>query len=832
MKPSTPSKDNTTSGKKATKQTTILSSSLKSIMKYGGKSAAEKDRVSEPYGVTFGSDILANNVQQTDGIFKKMIETNESDIEPDKEARTCESGTKGAGYKANAKDSERGSEKRKWDESSAEGKASQSISMDTMKFWETEIMNLEKDMQTATTKDTRKVIEEKIHKAQYKLKQAILSSTNGGGYNTDDHKRMEGNGSIETIDLTDDNEDCEMKEEGTEGGTIDVEMSSTEDKQLYDNRVESSFKGGDAPTTNWDKTANDETALLQNQKGTIAELQWQTVANKTQRKNTKEVITKQFIEQDTDKKKGTPITKVFGTSAKGNINKSQKSMNTRADLGQPSLVSYMEKTREAFRSKNMTSICANISFYLRSTGTEEYARIAREVLSFGQSFDSKILLLPWKESAEYGPINSDDLVNPKNYSAIIKKYFDIPSYINWQPGTTVYGIGIHISTNLGKYEFFNRWNLHKQELKQNNCTTLSISMASMQHSPTAFIIGIGVGSTEKQDIELLNNKLTEETGIEGIEVSFQNVNQSGITPEFWKLSNEKALEVTSDRNSRNYLREKYRWAPNTLAIYVPPWEMVSKARKVMLTKYGKTVDGNDPVWPDGSSMRFLPIKGATIKNEKTRNIVRKRLAYHIWLKATEVNIDTNMVNIHKTIEPFGGLTFSEIVLKTQNSSHQRVFLHFNRVWTNDPGKEKWSLSVKGHLQESATRIVTNLRDELFDIYGHKIDMFFNDKISTTSWKDATSSKPQNQEDDDDWFDDDEDIDELVKKGYIDSTFLKFFEVKEDEEDKQSVASWGTGLTTCTEIVANKESIGTVSSSISQDTPATSQEELDKKKDIV
>jgi hypothetical protein len=43
----------------------------------------------------------------------------------------------------------------------------------------------------------------------------------------------------------------------------------------------------------------------------------------------------------------------------------------------------------------------------------------------------------------------------------------------------------------------------------------------------------------------------------------------------------------------------------------------------MLKLYGKTVEGRDPVWPDGSSMRFLPIKGAAIKSEKSKAVVKK-----------------------------------------------------------------------------------------------------------------------------------------------------------------------------------------------------------------
>jgi hypothetical protein len=92
----------------------------------------------------------------------------------------------------------------------------------------------------------------------------------------------------------------------------------------------------------------------------------------------------------------------------------------------------------------------------------------------------------------------------------------------------------------------------------------------------------------KQDFELLNQCLLgSEVGIEGIEVNFQNVHQVGITKEFWKLANEKSTAVNTDKYSQDHLREKYCWAPNSLAIYVPRTDLVSTARKAMVTKYGK-----------------------------------------------------------------------------------------------------------------------------------------------------------------------------------------------------------------------------------------------------
>lgn len=287
----------------------------------------------------------------------------------------------------------------------------------------------------------------------------------------------------------------------------------------------------------------------------------------------------------------------------------------------------------------------------------------------------------------------------------------------------------------------------------------------------------------------------------------------------------------NDKYSCDHLREKYKWAPNSLAIYVSSRDMVAKARKVMIGKYGKSVDGEDPVWPDGSSMRFLPIKGAPIKNQNTRNIVRKRLAYHIWLKVNEVNIDTNFVNIYDTIDAFNGLTFSEIVLKSTNEDNTWIFSHINRAWSNEPSKERWAISVKSHMAEEAILIYNNLRDNLYETYGSDINQFFHDQ-STGLLDVVKTSVPLQQDDEDDWFDDDDDIDAVVRSGLVDSTFLRFFGEASDETDKSSVASWGTGDTTYTEIIASRENSSTGSSAITQESNTIMTEEIETRKDIV
>lgn len=719
----------------------------------------------------------------------------------------------------------------KWDSISCNYSTSPSKEM--VNVWEQEIGRLERELYRSTTSEYRKLIEKRINEAQVMLKNSLLKMTVGvdtGNHvkNKDEEKFQEATNMV--IDLTrneqelENSKDITAKKLTTEAN--DKVSKGKEKTQKDDNHQTVYDARRRLVTFNWAEESDDETVVQQNQT-THYEENWETVKGK---KSSKNAVT---AEETTTKIDNPYIKKSKKTESETPNNLLSESSTNKEKNNQSSLTTFMEIVKGKRRSENKFSIRVTISFTPRTAGSGEYLRIAREMLSFGKEIDPNILLLPWADTQELGPLNFDDTVNTKPHGDNIRKYIHKPPYVNWRPGSPVYGIGIRFSTNFDKYEFLNRWNLNKQEYKHNNRAAYSITLAPMQKSPSAYIIGIAVGSTEKQDYELLNQKLQAETGIEGIEVSFQNINQAGVTQEFWKLANEQATMVNADKYSREHLREKYLWAPNAIAIYVPTKELVSSARRTMIKKYGKSINGSDPIWPDGSTMRYLPVKGQAIRNEKTRSIVRKRMAYHIWMKVNELSIETNMTNIHQTLDAFDGLTFAEIVLQSTNKDNKRVFSHFNRVWSNDPSNKRWALSVKNHMQEEATTVLENLKDELYDRYGPDIEQFFNDRRTSQNWKAAITGKQLQQDEEDDWFDDDEDIDEVVKNGIVDSTFLRFFKKSSDqEEDKQSVASWGTGNTTYTEIVTTQETVGTENSSITQDIPTMTNEEIEKKKDIV
>lgn len=280
----------------------------------------------------------------------------------------------------------------------------------------------------------------------------------------------------------------------------------------------------------------DEDTVIQKNMDIDTEQEWKTVNNKRGSKKLERRMvtiekkqTKESNNHTVPKQIKLTLKNPYKIAQHQKLSDEIKSTRTTAKT---SLASYMEAAKEKQRVPNKHSIRLTTSFTPRLSGAGEFKRVARELLAYAREFAPEAMLLPWDDHSGLGPINKDDLANPRNMTDTIKHYFDKPAYVIIQPGNPAYGIGIRFSVNSPKYEFINKWNIRKREYKLNNRAAYTISLAPMQNSPSAYIIGIAVGSTENQDIELLNQKLERESGIKGIEMSYQNIHQSGITPEF------------------------------------------------------------------------------------------------------------------------------------------------------------------------------------------------------------------------------------------------------------------------------------------------------------
>jgi hypothetical protein len=150
------------------------------------------------------------------------------------------------------------------------------------------------------------------------------------------------------------------------------------------------------------------------------------------------------------------------------------------------------------------------------------------------------------------------------------------------------------------------------------------------------------------------------------------------------------------------------------------------------------------------------------------------------------------------------------------------------MWHQDPIVKKWGLSVNQDTIEEATDVLQKIQEILEGKYGPMIRQFFLKKGGTQEM-----NTPRQIENDDEWFNEDY-LDKMIITGKITNDFLKYLKDDENDSDKDSFVSWGTGDTTYTEIgtMVSKDLVTPDSSTITPDSVRVSvQETEDRKKQI-
>lgn len=227
----------------------------------------------------------------------------------------------------------------------------------------------------------------------------------------------------------------------------------------------------------------------------------------------------------------------------------QKHTATKKDWSIPS---FLEAASGTKRKNNHFSVRCQFSMTPRTNSITNFKRVIKELVEFAQDIDLQVMVSPWKDDTIYGPINISDLANPQSYTFDIIHYIDKPPYSVIQVDTPLYCIGIKFSINLQPRHFMKKWNMKRQTYRQQNLSSYAISRAPMQKSSTSYLIGIAAGSTEEQDCDIINSRLEQITGIQGIEVSFENISLSDITNKFWSKANSLASATNPSKSSRSH----------------------------------------------------------------------------------------------------------------------------------------------------------------------------------------------------------------------------------------------------------------------------------------
>ena len=411
----------------------------------------------------------------------------------------------------------------------------------------------------------------------------------------------------------------------------------------------------------------------------------------------------------------------------GNENNQQKSSNRETESTKDEKDETYIQLRFQFKAKTR-----------KNNSPLKHEQIVSDILynfmKCAHTIDKKAAIMPWSDLSTHTPLNGNEL--RMHVGEKINEYIHIPDLKeNLIEGKIYYQNGIKLKTEMSVYQFTETWSNKRYASSDNGekIEWVPIKPAEMQRADIAYPLGYFVGTTERGDYRTINKAISEYTNTK-TEVSFQFVNQSGVSPRVWQFAREQAMRADDDVRSKTHKRIKFRYAPAALTVYVSDKRAIKEARRKMIVKYGKLVNGQWPVMPDGSRMRFVPIMTGTVsenainkKKQKVFKHLHEQLLLQASSKAGEILLDLEMWDLFTRHDYLHGSTLEEVIHGLTSTSKEGVpiFKHIVRKWSRSSLDENYEVAVAPSMLQEAQETLYTIRPALKRKFGIKVNNHFN-----------------------------------------------------------------------------------------------------------
>ena len=413
------------------------------------------------------------------------------------------------------------------------------------------------------------------------------------------------------------------------------------------------------------------------------------------------------------------ISNPYNVQAKDNVWNTQQ--------GKPSAKDVITNEHQS-ESKRKNMIRIRLSFDCRQSDQTETA-FAEETKRILVSLDKTIKKVDKK--AKIAEWDQDSILVCEKMASINphsgKKYLNVPHYIKQFGSKKTFKLGLRINTDMILEEFIRAWGTIRQD--PGWC---HIVPAEMQRSSKAIAIGFLQGSSNGQDTVTLNRTMSQLIGVEA-EVSWQNINDMPIRKKLWEQANSKADEIAGNHQG-TYNNEKAKWSPSALQVYVNDEDNKKTAQKLLLSQYGKVVDGRWPEFPDGSRMKFVPFISSK-SSRKSINKVETRLAWHVHSKATEAAFDLEVVDIYEQKKYLKNKSLEQALrsIISKKIPNVPVLKNIVRRWTPIPSEVKYKATVYALLDKEAADLFQSLKSDLHELYGEEVLKHFPNESLLSSY---------------------------------------------------------------------------------------------------
>ena len=450
----------------------------------------------------------------------------------------------------------------------------------------------------------------------------------------------------------------------------------------------------------------------------------------------------------------------------------------------PSTLNFAAAARNKIGQVLKTTNMVRIRFSFRGNQSdpseigfgEEIKRVLTVFSKVMKEVDNASKILTWEsqEEVELGIGKQDiELLSPTG----AKDYLDVPQYIKTFGTRKNSRIGIRVATNLELRVFVETWNSLKP---RGQADWMSVNPSEMQTSATAFAVGFLQGSSEKKVITTINKNLQDELNCKA-EVSWQYMKQSGVTEKLWDEANEYAEKKVGTK-ANQFNRIKFSMGPSALIVYVANKSDVKTTRKLLLTVYGKEFENKWPQWSDGSRMKFVPLLGGEIQNDKAREQVTTRMKWQIHSKANEVTLELPLYDIHERKIYLNNQSMEQVILGTMTKNDQNLplFKHVTHKYTRNPAETKYQVTVYKAMEKEAVQRLEEMKDVMHTQFGNEVFGHFENKHkgllnSYAKRRDNRLESEDYDEETENWL---LDLHTTDKEGVLEPGFTALFTVEE------------------------------------------------------
>ena len=390
----------------------------------------------------------------------------------------------------------------------------------------------------------------------------------------------------------------------------------------------------------------------------------------------------------------------------------------------------MKRNGNSTHQQDYQSIRLRVQFKINKKEKESLKNNLQDVLYqimyYAKIYDNKASLLPWKTNSEKKPLNGDE-VKLHNEDTLFE-YIDAPNK-ELKSGNTFYQNGIHIKTDITILKFIDKWNNGKYnkdlpiEIKKN---WIAAKPAEMQNYSEAYEIGFFMGTIERGDYTTFQKSLQEKYGKE-VELSYQLINQQGITSKIWENARKTAEADFPNPMSKEHKRVKFSNAPSALVMYTTDVNKTRQIRSAVMKEYGRLKNGLWPEIEDGSRSRFIPLLPGYINNKKLFQNIKENLWTQSCMKAGDITFDLQLKDIHQPKDYLEGKTLEQVIhgITSKDRKGFPIFKHITRKWDKDTTKNELEIVVASCMIQEATIFMKGMRNNLVKKYGNKIIDHFN-----------------------------------------------------------------------------------------------------------